>query len=394
MRESYRSYATVSSAARCTPQSVIVGILLAGGVLYATPSCADSDTDWIHGAIQALQKAKHDRDGEDTKQVTPPVIAVQTHDRDPLGVISTLQSDGTTITSTNAFFQDIGSNGRTCFSCHQPQNGWGISASSVRHTFAGSRGKAPIFRPVDGAVCPTADVSSLEAKWNAYKLLVEKGLIRIGLPIPAAAEFSIDTVDDPYGCNTNPATGLTSPSSGIVSTYRRPLPSTNLGFVNTIMWDGREPSLESQAADATTGHAQAPTPPTPAQVAQIVGFEKGLLTAQSKDQAEGPLDADDATGGPAGLQDTRAAFFPGINDPLGGNPHGTPFTNIIFTLYDSWKAPTGSSHPSAAALFSTALMPSWTPYGGVGRSNVLYSYNAISRALLPKRIAIAMLKKT
>ena len=163
-------------------------------------------------------------------------------------------------------------------------------------------GKAPIFRPVDGAVCPTADVSSLEAKWNAYKLLLEKGLIRIGLPIPAAAEFSIDTVDDPYGCNTNPATGLTSPSSGIVSTYRRPLPSTNLGFVNTIMWDGREPSLESQAADATTGHAQAPTPPTPAQVAQIVTFEKGLLTAQSKDQAAGPLDANGATGGPAGLQ--------------------------------------------------------------------------------------------
>ena len=339
----------VSAAARYTPRSVFAVILLAGGVLFATPSRADSDTDWIRGAIHALQKAKHDRDAEDTKQVTPPVIPVQTHDRDPLGVISTLQSGGPTITSTNAFFQDIGSNGRTCFSCHQPQNGWGISASSVRYTFAGSGGKAPIFRPVDGAVCPTADVSSLEAKWNAYKLLLEKGLIRIGLPIPAAAEFSIDTVDDPYGCNTNPATGLTSPSSGIVSTYRRPLPSTNLGFVNTIMWDGREPSLESQAADATTGHAQAPTPPTPAQVAQIVAFEKGLLTAQSKDQAAGPLDANGATGGPARLQATLAAFFPGINDPLGGNPHGTPFTNIIFTLYDSWMHPTERGPDDARA---------------------------------------------
>ena len=134
----------VSSAARYTPRSVFAVILLAGGVLFATPSCADSDTDWIRGAIHALQKAKHDRDGEDTKQVTPSVIPVQTHDRDPLGVISTLQSGGPTITSTNAFFQDIGSNGRTCFSCHQPQNGWGISASSVRYTFAGSGGKAPI----------------------------------------------------------------------------------------------------------------------------------------------------------------------------------------------------------------------------------------------------------
>jgi cytochrome c peroxidase len=328
---------------------MMVVILLAGGMFSATPSHAEGDTDWIPGAIHALRKAAHDWEAEDTKQMTPPLIPAQTYDRDPLGVISTLQAGGPTITSTNAFFQDIGSNGRTCFSCHQPRNGWGISASSVRHTFEDSRGKAPIFRPVDGAVCPTAEVSSLAAKRDAYKLLLDKGLIRIGLPIPAGAEFRIDSVDDPYGCNTNAATGLTSPSSGIVSTYRRPLPSTNLGFNNTIMWDGREPSLESQAADATTGHAQAPTPPTSAQTAQIVAFEKGILTAQSGDQAAGPLDADGATGGPAGLQATLAVFFPGINDPLGGNPQGTPFTNSVFTLYDSWMALAGRGPDAARA---------------------------------------------
>ena len=269
-----------------------------------------------------------------------------------MGIISTLQLNGPTNTSTNAFFQDIGTNGRTCFSCHQPQNGWGISASSVRYTFATSGGKAPIFRPVDGAVCPNADVSTIAAKWTAYGLLLEKGLIRIGLPIPAGAEFSVASIDDPYGCNTNPATGLTSPISGIVSTYRRPLPSTNLGFGNTIMWDGREPSLESQATDATIGHAQASTPPTPAQVAQIVAFETDLLTAQSRDQAAGPLDAYGATGGPTGLQATLAAFFPGINDPLGGNPRGTPFTNNVFTLYDSWTAPAQRNADAARAAIA------------------------------------------
>jgi cytochrome c peroxidase len=323
--------------------------MVAGGALFVPSSYADSDTDWIHGAIHALQRAKHDRDAEDTSQVTPPVIPAQKYDRDPSGVIGTLQPDGPTITFTNAFFQDIGSNGRTCFSCHQPQNGWGISASSVRHTFERSLGRAPIFRPVDGAVCPTADVSNFAAKLDAYRLLLEKGLIRIGLPIPATAEFSIESVDDPYGCNTNPATGLTGPNSGIVSAYRRPLPSTNLGFVGTIMWDGREPSLESQAVDATTGHAQAPTPPTPTQVAQIVAFEKGLLTAQSRDQAAGRLDDDGATGGPAGLQATLGAFFPGINDPLGGNPQKTPFTNDVFTLYDAWATLPGSGQDAARA---------------------------------------------
>jgi len=30
------------------------------------------------------------------------------------------------------------------------------------------------------------------------------------------------------------------------------------------------------------------------------------------------------------------AFFVGINDPLGGNPHGTLFTPVIFNLFDAW----------------------------------------------------------
>src|SRR5258706_3038503 len=48
-----------------------------------------------------------------------------------------------------------------------------------------------------------------------------------------------------------PATGLTSPTTGIVSVYRRPLPATNLGFLSAIMWDGREPTFQQQAIDAT-----------------------------------------------------------------------------------------------------------------------------------------------
>ena len=39
------------------------------------------------------------------------------------------------------------------------------------------------------------------------------------------------------------------------------------------MWDGREPSLFSQAVDATLGHAQADAAPSPAQQQQIVAFE-------------------------------------------------------------------------------------------------------------------------
>jgi cytochrome c peroxidase len=149
-------------------------------------------------------------------------------------------------------------------------------------------------------------------------------------------QFSVTKVDDPYNCTTNPATGLTSPTTGIVSMYRRPLPSTNLGFLSTIMWDGREPSLANQAVDATLGHAQANAPPTAAQQAEIVAFENGLFTAQIFDDSAHVLHDDGAMGGPIALSLQLSKFFIGVNDPLGKNPTGAAFDPNIFDLFRPW----------------------------------------------------------
>jgi cytochrome c peroxidase len=161
--------------------------------------------------------------------------------------------------------------------------------------------------------------------------------------MPAGAQFEVVSVNDPYNCNTNPVTGLTSPTAGIVSIYRRPLPSTNLGFDSAIMWDGREPSLSSQAVDATLIHAQANAAPTVAQQQQIVDFESGIFTAQVFDREARYLDDGGATGGPVALVQQLAHFFIGINDPFGLNPTNAAFTPVIFDLYDAWAALGGSS---------------------------------------------------
>jgi len=173
-------------------------------------------------------------------------------------------------------------------------------------------------------------------------LLIDKGLIRIGVSIPATAEFKVEVNkgDDPYGCNTDPITGL---AAGIVSTYRRPLPTTNVGFLSTIMWDGREPNLDSQAVDATLGHAQATAAPTPAQVAEIVAFQNGVFTAQIFDKKAKFLTDDSAKGGPVALSLDLPSFFIGVNDPLGNNPRETPFTSQIFDLYRPWLS-AGTRH--------------------------------------------------
>ena len=258
----------------------------------------------------------------------------------------------------NAFFQSFGTNGRSCGSCHLPTEGWSISAQNVRLRFYATLGTDAIFRTNDGANCSTANVSTFAAKQQAYSLLLKKGLIRVELPVPAGAEFAVTTVVNPYGCG----------NTSNVSVYRRPLPTANLGFLSTVMWDGREShtgntlrqNLLQQALDATTGHAQG-TGLSAANQAAIVDFEMALSTAQIFDFRAGKLDEQGATGGPQKL--SQQPFFIGINDPLGGNPTNAPFDPSAMTMFKSWAnahGPQGDIRQSIArgeAIFNTRPIP-------------------------------------
>jgi cytochrome c peroxidase len=326
------------------------------GLLAGTPKLALAQLndpaekrEWAPAAIDHAQRMRAFKDADQGSQPSPGDIPKFSVDSDPSGQIATFQPGGSTTEGNNAFFQNLGTNGRTCFTCHQPQTGWTISAASAQARFAASSGADPLFRLVDGATCPTADVSNRGAKRHAYKLLLEKGLIRIGLPLPPATslQFEVSKVEDPYHCTTSAATGLTSKTTGIMSMYRRPLPSTNLGFLTAIMWDGREPSLANQSIDATRIHAQASADPTTGQQAQMVGFETGIFTAQVFDNEAGDLQADGATGGPVALSLELAKFFVGVNDPVGLNPKHLPFDPNIFDLY---FAPNFSGEPDEDSM--------------------------------------------
>src|SRR5437667_3035376 len=150
---------------------------------------------------------------------------------DPSGVLSTYSTAGG-IDINNPFFQSFGTNGRTCNTCHISSSAWTVTPADVQAKFKATQGTDPIFRTNDGSNCPSADVSTVSASRQAYSQLLSKGLIRVSMAVPANAEFQIINIQDPYNCaETTAATP---------ALYRRPLPATNLGFLSTIMWDGRE----------------------------------------------------------------------------------------------------------------------------------------------------------
>jgi cytochrome c peroxidase len=241
----------------------------------------------------------------------------------------------------NPFFQDLGTNGRRCVSCHQPSDAWTITPAHVQVRFDASNGTDPIFTNNDGSNCEGAQPDSAADERAAYSLLLTRGLIRIGLDVPADAEFVIEAVDDPYHC---------APGTNDISVYRRPLPSTNLRFLSAVMWDGRESlptrtipgDLAHQANSATRGHAQAARDLTDSEAQAIVAFETELFTAQDHDTGAGNLHARRARGGPGAL--SEQPFFIGINDPVGLNPAGTRFDPNVFTLFSPWSAIVDDDH--------------------------------------------------
>lgn len=278
---------------------------------------------------------------------------------DRTGFVSTYSSTGS-FRENNAFFQSLGTNGRTCASCHVASNAMGLSARHAEEVYEATNGRDPLFSAVDGAVCPTAGPGQ---RLN-FDLLRRKGLLRIGLDMPVNPQFTLRVVQDPYGCalTTDPQTQVQT-----ISVYRRPLPATNLGFLSSVMWDGRETvsplnrastfaanlfaDLSHQAMDATTGHAQATDPPTPAQLNQIVNFEAALSSAQAIDFQTGLLNSNQGKGGAQFL--STVPFSPGINDSLGP---ASGFTPNAFTIYSKWAGSADPMQRSVArgeAIFNT-----------------------------------------
>jgi hypothetical protein len=286
------------------------------------------------------------------------------HFFDPAGAVATFNTGGD-IDRRGAFFQSLGTNGRTCESCHQADQAFSLSSDHVQELYERTHGTDPLFNAIDGANCPDAAPGDREA----HSLLLSRGLIRVAITLPLHPQFTVVVAHDPYGCAIRYDPVTDQPT---ISVYRRPLPATNLRYISAVMFDGRETmapltdaltyaanlnaSLTHQAISAVQGHAQGSVQPTPAQLAEIVNFELGLSTAQVRSNGVGHLDKDGAGGGPMGL--STQAFYPGTNDSLGHDPSGKPFNPSSFTLYTAWANSRDEEKRDIAAgevVFNTAV---------------------------------------
>lgn len=246
---------------------------------------------------------------------------------DSTGELRILNMAGAVETNGHAFFTPLGTNGRACVTCHQPTSAMSLSLDLIRQRWADTQGKDPVFAAIDGSNCPNLP----QEKEESHSLLLERGLIRIALPWPPATasgqpmkpDFRIEVVRDPTGCNQNHAS---------ISVYRRPRVVANLKYIAfpggvTLMADGREPNLQSQATTAALIHEQGSAAPTAAQLQQIEDFERQLFMAQHSDNSGGLLGE---PGGPPLL---------GVDNVARGiaGTGAVPATGPLAASFDPWR---------------------------------------------------------
>ena len=236
-----------------------------------------------------------------------------------------LNKAGTAATFSTAGFVDLhnlfhvpqGSNGRSCQSCHLVHAGWSVRPIDVEIKFALTHGLDPIFNLLD-ANSPSADVSTVEARYASYSML-RAGLFRRGgnLPAPATRDFDIIVVDDPLGAGGSVETQR-------IEAFRRPLATANFHIAKNIGWHDQNTNgsgnvhagLANQVAGNITG-AQQGVPATPETIETIVVYEEGLRFAQQFVFGVGLLTSCGAKGGPENLS---------AQAPVNGR----------FDLYDAW----------------------------------------------------------
>ena len=140
--------------------------------------------------------------------------------------------------------ETFGGNGRTCRTCHSEENGT-LTPQQVEALFD-SDPNAPLFRSID----------SDDGEGDSYTRLRENATIRVTLPIAPNVRLKDEPTQTTF-------------------TVHRGIPTTtDISLTDQVlMYDGRDPDLESQVFAAVTAHYEAKTQPSPADAAAIVAFE-------------------------------------------------------------------------------------------------------------------------
>jgi cytochrome c peroxidase len=179
----------------------------------------------------------------------------------------------------------LGSNGRSCATCHLPEDGLQLSPASAKARFKqlqlrrkwDPRAQDPLFLPIDAD-----DFRIHGEKASDYSNLLENGLIRVTLPLPPNMRL-IDPLTNAVSTETTADVWRMVPSvndvrltgaDGAIPAWPRG-PNTTGGY----QLDGRKANLQEQAMGAFEAHAQTTTAPGARLLDDLAAFQNVLFSS-------------------------------------------------------------------------------------------------------------------
>ncbi len=149
-----------------------------------------------------------------------------------------------------------GTNGRTCATCHVPEDNFTLTPAHVERLWA-ERPHDPLFNAID-ADDPTAETLT----YNHLR----KGLIRVWLKLPK----NMDVIDKE---------GIViTPSDRQIFVWRSVPSIADVALTAPYQLDGREATLEQQAQGAITSHSEG-GPVSGQERRLIAAFERGIFSS-------------------------------------------------------------------------------------------------------------------
>jgi cytochrome c peroxidase len=201
--------------------------------------------------------------------------------------------------------RDLGGNGRACADCHVPSESFQLSPAVARSRFEALVAKRainknaddPLFRPVDAD-----DFRQHGDAANDYSNLIENGLVRVTLPLPANVRLI-----DPASCPTLDPIACQPTNETSVDLWRAVMPVNNVAITGSDnmlpIWppaprvpimgidpngpnrqggyqhDARFGTLQEQARGALLAHAQVSVDPPIGMLDDLAAFQRTLFSS-------------------------------------------------------------------------------------------------------------------
>jgi len=195
-------------------------------------------------------------------------------------------------------FPDLGGNGRACADCHMPSDGFQLSPATARARFErllaarahNANADDPLFRPVDAD-----DFREHGDQASDYSNLVDNGLVRVTMPLPANVRLidaatgqpSDETFVDLWRAVMPVVDVAITGPDGVAPVYppdasRVPImgqdpvgPNTQGGYQH----DARFGTLHEQARGALIAHAQVTLEPSTQLLNDLAAFQETLFSS-------------------------------------------------------------------------------------------------------------------